>query len=359
MSEKLTEIQKIDKNMIFETSIKDEGVAFYDVRKPPFDLYGLCETESGRFHRIPESVAKETNSGVVNLNFHTAGGRVRFKTDSPYVGIKVGMKSFHMMPHMAPTGSSGFDLYVDNDFRGVYKPPLDTKNGFEGMVRFGTKKMRSITINFPLYNDVTDLYIALDGESKIEHGDKYRFDKPVVFYGSSITQGGCASRPGNAYQSIISRELNVDHINLGFSGSGRGEKAICEYMASLPMCMFVSDYDHNAPNPEHLAATHFALYETIRAKHPDIPYIMITRPDVKINRLAAAKARFVVEESYRRALALGDKRVYYIDGEGFFRGPFEDACTVDGCHPNDLGFALMADGIGRVMTRAFHDCLFI
>ena len=78
MSEKLTEIQKIDKNMIFETSIKDEGVAFYDVRKPPFDLYGLCETESGRFHRIPESVAKETNSGVVNLNFHTAGGRVRF-----------------------------------------------------------------------------------------------------------------------------------------------------------------------------------------------------------------------------------------------------------------------------------------
>ena len=119
MSEKLTEIQKIDKNMIFETSIKDEGVAFYDVRKPPFDLYGLCETESGRFHRIPESVAKETNSGVVNLNYHTAGGRVRFKTDSPYVGIKVGMKSFHMMPHMAPTGSSGFDLYVDNDFCNV------------------------------------------------------------------------------------------------------------------------------------------------------------------------------------------------------------------------------------------------
>lgn len=355
MSEKLTEIQKIDKNMIFETSIKDEGVAFYDVRKPPFDLYGLCETEEGRFHRIPAAVAKETNSGVVGLNFHTAGGRVRFKTDSPYVGIKVEMKSLHIMPHMAPTGSSGFDLYVDNDFMGVYKPPLDSKTGYEGIIRFSSKKMRSITINFPLYNDVANLYIALDGDSRLEHGDKYRSDKPVVYYGSSITQGGCASRPGNSYQSIISRQLDLDYINLGFSGSGKAEKAICDYMADLPMCMFVSDYDHNAPNAEYLEKTHFALYETIRAKHPDIPYIMISRPDVKLHRDNAVKCRFVIEDSYRRALALGDKKVYYIDGEGFFRGPFEDCCTVDGTHPNDLGFALMADGIGRVMTRAFHD----
>ncbi len=359
MSEKLTEIQKIDKNMIFETSIKDEGVTFYDVRKPPFDLYGLCETESGRFHRIPVDVAKATNSGVEGLNFHTAGGRVRFKTDSPYIGIRVEMVSFHLMPHMAPTGSSGFDLYVDEDFRGVYKPPLTTKDQYEGIIRFGERKMRSITINFPLYNDVKELYIALDGNSKLEHGDKYKYDKPIVYYGSSITQGGCASRPGNAYQSIISRQLDIDHINLGFSGSGRGEKAICEYMAGLPMCLFVSDYDHNAPNPEHLEKTHFALYETIREKNPDVPYIMISRPDVKLNRIGASKARFVIEDSYRKALALGDKKVYYIDGEGFFRGPYEDACTVDGCHPNDLGFALMAEGIGQVIKRALHDVQFL
>lgn len=360
MSEKITEIQKIDKNMQFETSIKDEGVRFYDVRKPPFDIYGLVETEQGGFHRIPDSVAEATNSGVKTLNYHTAGGRVRFMTDSQYVGIHVKMKCLHLMSHMAPTGSSGFDLYVDNDFAGVYKPPVDiNKNEYESVVRFPTKKMRSITVNFPLYNDVKELYIALDGSAKLEGGAKYRNDKPVIFYGSSITQGGCASRPGNAYQSIVSRNMNIDYLNLGFSGSGRAEDAICEYMASLPMCMFVSDYDHNAPNVEHLRKTHYKLYKTIREKNPDIPYIMISRPDVKINRKAAVEARFVIEDSYRTALANGDERVYYIDGEGFFRGPFEDACTVDGCHPTDLGFALMADVIERVMTRAFHDCLFL
>lgn len=356
MTEKLTEIQKIDKNMIFETSIKDEGVKFYNVRQAPFDIYGLVETEEGRFHRLPEDVARATNSGVASLNYHTAGGRVRFTTDSQYVGIHVDMTSLHIMPHMAPTGSSGFDLYVSDVFYGVYKPPVDiTKKSYEGVVRFPTKKMREITINFPLYNDVKDLYIALDGESRLEGGAKYKNDKPVIFYGSSITQGGCASRPGNSYQSIISRNMNLDYVNLGFSGSGRAEDVINEYMASLPMCMFVSDYDHNAPNAEHLAKTHYKLYKTIREKHPDIPYIMISRPDVKLHRSAAVQCRFIIEDSYRKALESGDKKVYYIDGEGFFRGPFEDACTVDGCHPTDLGFTLMADAIERVMTRAFHD----
>ena len=162
MTEKLTEIQKIDKNMIFETSIKDEGVKFYNVRQAPFDIYGLVETEEGRFHRLPEDIAKATNSGVASLNYHTAGGRVRFTTDSQYVGIHVEMTSLHLMPHMAPTGSSGFDLYVNDVFYGVYKPPVDiTKKEFEGVVRFPTKKMREITINFPLYNDVKELFIAL------------------------------------------------------------------------------------------------------------------------------------------------------------------------------------------------------
>ena len=351
MSEKLTEIQKIDKNMIFETSIKDEGVAFYDVRKPPFDLYGLCETESGRFHRIPESVAKETNSGVVNLNYHTAGGRVRFKTDSPYVGIKVGMKSFHIMPHMAPTGSSGFDLYVDNDFRGVYKPPLDTKTGFEGMVRFGSKKMRSITINFPLYNDVTDLYIALDGESKIESGDKYRFDKPVIFYGSSITQGGCASRPGTCYPAYISRRFNADYINLGFAGSARAEDEIIDYIKGMDMELFVYDYDHNAPTTDYLEATHEKMFLAVREKHPELPIIMMSRPLHKLNRTKSDNRRIeIIKRTYENAIARGDKNVYFLDGDDLTELCGNEG-TVDNCHPTDFGFASMARALISLIER--------
>ncbi len=350
------ELTKVDKNMLAETSIKDEGVVYYDVRRAPFKLYGLCDTAEGRFKRLPESVAEATSEGVKGLNFYTAGGRVRFRTDSQYVGIHVVMKSLHLMSHMAPSGSSGFDLYVDTDFKGVYRPPLDmTKKEYEGIVRFPDRKMRNITVNFPLYNDVAELYIALDGASALEEPNPYKIEKPFVYYGSSITQGGCASRPGNAYQSIISRNLDADFINLGFSGSGRGEDAIVDYMASLDMSVFISDYDHNAPNVEHLRATHYKMYEKIREKHPDIPYIMISMPDTKKNRIDAAKRRFVIEESYRKALASGDRLVWFIDGEGFFKGPWEDACTVDTTHPNDLGFMLMADKIERVITRALHD----
>ena len=119
----------------------------------------------------------------------------------------------------------------------------------------------------------------------------------------------------------------------------------------IPMSAFVLDYDHNAPNVEHLAKTHFPFYEIIRAKNPDVPYVMISRPDVATNPDSAIERRDVVIDSFRKARAAGDKNVYYIDGETFFLGEFENECTMDGVHPNDLGFTLMANSIGRVLTH--------
>jgi hypothetical protein len=103
------------------------------------------------------------------------------------------------------------------------------------------------------------LYIGLQEGAKVEGGLKYRSELPVYYYGSSITQGACSSRPGNAYQSIISRRQNLDFVNLGFSGSGRAEEIIANYMAEQKMLAFVCDYDHNAPNPEYLNDTHCRL----------------------------------------------------------------------------------------------------
>ena len=152
---------------------------------------------------------------------------------------------------------------------------------------------------------------------------------------------------------MICRRNNIDYINFGFSGSGRGEDSIAEYMASLEMSAFVSDYDHNAPNPDHLKATHYKLYETIRAKHPSIPYIMISKCDVDGNYADSLVRREVIYQSYAKARQNGDCNVYFLDGSSLFRGPYQSMCTVDNCHPNDLGFALMADAIGAELDRAF------
>ena len=140
-----------------------------------------------------------------------------------------------------------------------------------------------MTVFLPLFGEVESLEIGICEGASLSAHTPYTHNLPVVFYGSSITQGACASRPGRAYEAMISRKYDLNYIGLGFSGACRAEKAIVEYMATLEMSAFVSDYDHNAPTREHLAATHHYLYETIRRKHPDIPYFMITRPDFYYN----------------------------------------------------------------------------
>ncbi len=353
----------VDEKLCVQTKIKETDAVFYDVRKKPFEVYGLYayKTEP-QFKRLPDSIGQNTNRGVKQLYTNTAGGRVRFCTDSPYVAIRATMQSVCLMPHMPLLSSAGFDLYENtadgsvSRYRGSFKPAIGIIDGYEASVRVGEKKMRWFTVNFPSYSDVEKLEIGIAEGASLGAGAPYRNALPVVFYGSSITQGACASRPGNSYQNLISQKLGLDYINLGFSGSCRAEKIIAEYMATLPMSVFVCDYDHNSPSPEHLAESHWALYQTVRASHPDIPYLMVSRPDFERDREDSVLRREAVLESYRKAYAAGDRNVHFVDGERIFKGPFEDACTVDGTHPSDLGFALMARtlicDLERIMTAS-------
>ena len=121
-----------------------------------------------------------------------------------------------------------------------------------------------------------------------------------------------------------------------------------EYLADLEMSVFVSDYDHNTPTVEHLAATHEKLYRGIREKHPDIPYVMLTKPDYH-DTLHERARRAIVMSTYQKAIAEGDRNVYFVDGASIFAGDESDACTVDGCHPNDLGFYRFAQALLPVL----------
>ncbi len=346
----------IDKLMVADEG-DASGLVWLDVKKNLiFDLYGFYDVYNTEgFIRMPLDVARATNSGVLNNASHTAGGRVRFTTNSKRVAIRAKMPSVTRFVHMALVGSSGFDLYEDNDIRSefacAYKPPYGYTDGYEAIYNAPSAEERSYTLNFPLYSPVSKLEIGIDAGSSISAGRKYADTLPILYYGSSITQGACASRPGLCYQNIIARRTNIDYINLGFSGSARAEDVICEYMADIPMSIFICDYDHNAPNAEHLRNTHKKLYETIRTKNPRIPYIMLSRPDYDCGVADSIARRDVIIDTFRFARESGDKYVYYIDGAGIFAGHDRDSCTTDKCHPNDLGFMKMADSVGQIIKR--------
>lgn len=346
-------IEEIDRNLMVETDITEPDIVWLDIKQAPFVIHGVMYDEKrGMYTRMPQEIADQVSPGVAGLNSHTAGGRVRFCTNSGFIGIRAVMSTSSLMPHITLVGQSGFDLYRKKPgdstevFCHTFMPPMGMRTGYSAP--FPTDgAMADYTINFPLYDGVKELYIALKKDAVISEPTPYRHPVPIVYYGSSITQGGCASRPGNSYQAIISRRLNVDHINLGFSGNGKAEPIMVDYLASLDMSIFVCDYDHNAPSVEHLKATYLPLYRAVRAAHPDIPIVIVSAPDVLLKPETYLERRDVIRQTYLTALAEGDKNVYFIDGGELFAGEDWDSCTVDGTHPNDFGFHRMAMRIGK------------
>lgn len=348
----MSDISKIDQNFAIQTCLAAGNMKFYDIQEEPFSLYGVFY-ENGLYRRIPEKVARTVSPGVYELHTHTAGGRIKFVTDSSFVAIKAVMPDIGKMPHFALTGSAGFDLYVGKreEYVASFVPPFDVEDGFESIIRFDSAARREITINFPLYSSVSELYIGLDKDAVVKKSTGYKPIKPIVYYGSSITQGGCASRPGNSYEGIITRELQVDHINLGLSGNAKGEETIARYISQLDMSGFVYDYDHNAPTLEHLKDTHQKMFRIIRNNNPEIPIILMGRPRYRLNEDDQQHLE-VIRKTYTDALADGDKNVFLLDGPTLMKYAKTNG-TVDCDHPNDLGFYSMA----KALLRPLRTCI--
>lgn len=346
-------ISELDKNFKVETNIDKEDIRFLDVRQDPFKVYGLFY-ENGMFRRMPEDVAATVSPAVLRLHANAAGGRVRFVTDSPYVAIKAKMGAICRMPHFAMTGGAGFDLYISQNGEAerhikTFIPPYNMEDGFESVYTFAGSGLRELTIHFPLYSEVCELYVGLSESATVSAPTPYRYEKPVVYYGSSITQGGCASRPGMSYQNIISRRLNCDHINLGFSGNAKAEVEIAEYIKNLDMSVFVYDYDHNAPTLQHLQDTHERMFRIIREANPELPIICASRPKGRLTRADIERLE-VIKKTCENSRANGDKNVYLIEGTKLMELAGTEG-TVDGTHPTDLGFASMAKAFGDLLEK--------
>ena len=340
----------VDPNLVVPTKIEKKDIKFYNVLQPPFEVYGVYY-EDGKFRRMPEKVAESVSAGVLNLHAHTTGGRVRFRTDSPYVAVSVRLGSVNHYSHMSSVGSAGLDLYLENEDRCLnsFIPPRDEKTHFESLIEYSLTGMHEFTINMPLYASVISLHIGLAEGAQLLPPLPLKCDKKVVFYGSSITHGGCASRPGMTYEAIMSRRFGFDYVNLGFSGNAKAEDAIADYIAGLDMDIFVYDYDHNSLTVGYLAETHEKMFRKIRAAHPNIPIVMMSRPKYYVNKNTAQRID-VIRTTLDNARAAGDKSVFLLTGPELMALCGEDG-LIDACHPNDFGFASMAKAVGDLFER--------
>ena len=357
--------ENFDSNLAGSGPIEEDGLRFYNVRQAPFRIYGLMwESPTDAFRRMPKEVAPTINPGTKLLHSYTAGGRVRFSTNSKTIAVRVDLEANQKSTLLSQPLKCGFDVYVNENGVSRYyesiRPPVEwERNGYTGKITFPDNQQRDITVYFPCYGGVDFLEIGLEADATLSEGGTYRHETPVLFYGSSITQGAASARPGIAFASRISRNLDCNFMNLGFSGNARGEIAMAQYIANQDMCLFVMDYDHNSPNAEHLQQQHEPFFMAIRQENPTLPVLMVTRPPLSYETPGDSDRRYeVIRKTYENAKARGDENVYLLDGRNLFREDLIgfDAwdCTADRVHPNDLGAFLMACAFTKEIAKIMN-----
>lgn len=347
--------QKYDAAMRGE-SRKDEGLVWYSPKEEPFHLAGLAWfAADGAYYRMPKKPKRPLPEAVVALAAYTAGVQARFQTDSARISIRVTEPHVPVAYHIAATCQRGFDCYAGAPGAQFYSRTArfdPAQFSYESPL-FGSAGpgLRNFTINFPPYGGVTELSIGLDAGSRVLAPPPYAIDRPVVAYGTSITMGGCASRPGIAWTNILGRRLNIEVVNLGFSGSGKGEPEVAETIAEIPdPACFILDYEANAGGLERLRQTLPAFISILRERHRATPILVVSG-------LACSPERFIEKEfqgrierrDFQRGVveglrSAGDKHIFFQDG-GELLGKHSDECTVDGQHPTDLGFMQIANGL--------------
>lgn len=318
--------------------------------------------ENHNFCRLPTESLDLFSEGLKAMAWHTSGGEVRFKTDSKGIWLRAKLKPAYMHPNIPNTALAGFDFYIgegkDRRFYGNVYPEYGTWEIEAKISGMSDGQIREWTIYLPLYCGVEDIEVGILEDANIFPPTKPTIETPIVYYGPSITQGACASRPGNAYTHMVSRWLDANFINYGFGGNAKGEPDLARIVASIDMSALVIDYDHNASNPEHLNATHEAFFKIIREENPSLPIVFTTMPDyhnpmAKWNYEEMAERRDIIYQTFKKARMDGDENVYFKDGYEFFHREIADSCTVDGVHPSDIGMLYIAKAIYPILKDIF------
>ncbi len=335
------------------------ALRWYDARTLTVEGKGWSDTKQF-YDRLPARAEGNVRAAVWGLSQDSAGMAVRFVTDATAISARWTLRRERLaMPHMPASGVSGLDLYVKDHGKWHWvgggrpdKSPADEKD----LVKNMRPGQREYLLYLPLYNGVEEVKVGVPSDAKLEPAPpRPAGQKAVVFYGTSIVQGGCASRPGMAHPAILGRRLDRAHINLGFSGNAWGEPEMAQLLAELDPAVYVLDPLPNMKE-EWVAPRLERFIAILRAAHPRTPIVLVeniayTDGDFVVprgERYTKANAR--LRELHRRLVRAGDKRLLYVPAGGLLGADSEG--TVDGTHPTDLGFTRMADAIEPAARRA-------
>jgi hypothetical protein len=321
-------------------------LTYYDADQ--FPLFGkISEQTETRYERLPAFLKTVSRPPLWDLGKNTAGLYLRFASNSTSIGLKWILTENRYMNHMTPTGIKGFDLYcLQNDkweFVNSARPNSNNKNNSATIISNMTGDEKEFLIYFPLYDGVKSLQIGIDSAATILQPQIQlpKAEKPVICYGTSILQGGCASRPGMAHTNILSRWFNREFINLGFSGNGQLDYEIAEIIAGHDASLIILDFMPNV-SVEQIEQKMTEFYTIIRKKSPQIPILFIENPvfshgkfDNYMRNTVVAKNE-ALRKVFSTLLISGEKNIELISSVGMIG--MDGEATVDGIHFTDLGF---------------------
>jgi hypothetical protein len=309
------------------------------------------------FDRLPAEAEKTVTPAVWNLSRDSAGMMVRFKTDAEALHVHYKLtKAVLGMPHMPATGVSGVDLYA-RDASGKWRWVQVTRPAAQEikteLIKGLASGMREYAAYLPLYNGVELLEIGVPKGSHFE-GLVPR-QKPVVFYGTSITHGACASRPGMVHTAILGRRLDLPVVNLGFSGNGRMDVAVGAFLARIDASAYVIDCLPNM-GPEAVASKCVPLVLQLREAKPGTPILLVEDRRFTNDWITPAKAKFhddnhaALKNAFETLQKQGVTNLYYIPGDALYGTDSEGA--TDASHASDLGFMRQADVFEPFLRKA-------
>ena len=352
-------IEKYDPRMA-AAEASGKGLEWIDGRDLPLEGKAFPDT-SHWYDRLPANVSGNVNAGVRKMKHHTAGMQFRFSTDSKRLCFKwTPLFKSLAMDHMPATGASGIDVYRFDGEKGKW---VYVKTGRIGKAAEGSLEIPWIPgapclVNLPLYNGIKKFSLGVEKGSSVKPlpPRKSGIAKPVVFYGTSITHGGCASRPGMSFVNIVGRELDVPVVNLGFSGSGVMEYEMSEHLAAIDASCYVLDCLWNMGSLKgtpkkgrNVEENYEKFIRNLRAKRPGVPIVMAGMCDVYRGE-ENAKDVFV-RDLFAKLKAEGWKDLILLPKAGMYT---DCEGTVDGVHPNDWGMMSMAKAYGGAVAEALR-----
>ena len=308
--------------------------------------------KENKYDRLPASYKEIVREPVWDLAKNSAGLSIRFLSNSSLITVKWELLNNFSMDHMPDTGIKGVDLYFKQNDKWQYintGRPVGFNNEYR-LVENMDNELREYKIFLPLYDGVKNIEIGIDNSSYVKKPEKSE-KKPIIFYGTSITQGACASRPGMAHTNIISRKLDRNVINLGFSGNGRMEKSIAKLISESNPAFYVIECMPNMYPPDLITSNTIPLVDIIREKHPDTPIVLVdlftsplTALDSNMKKLTSEMNNSLKNE-YDKMINNGYNNIIYLETQSALGNDFEG--TVDAVHFTDLGFMRYSDFLIR------------